>query len=229
MSKLLLVEDDYRLSQLISAYLTQQGFDVIHIDRGDKVEVYLAKHSVDIVVLDVMLPGVDGFTLCKRLRPDFSAPIILLTAKTEDYDQVMGLDIGADDYIAKPVEPRVLLARINALLRRVQAANTQEQVLSYGQLELQHTSRQVSLNKQDVALTSHEFDLLWLLASHAGAILDREFIHKQTIGREYDGLDRTVDVRVSRLRRKLLDNLESPFKIKTVWGKGYLFVADAWG
>jgi two-component system OmpR family response regulator/two-component system response regulator RstA len=153
----------------------------------------------------------------------------MLTAKQSDIDQVLGLELGADDYVIKPVEPRVLLARINALLRRTQASSkSEQQELAFNRLLLKQRSREAWFDNKMIELTSYEFDLLWMLARYAGQTVKREAIHQQIIGREYDGLDRTVDVRVSHLRRKLGDNAEVPFRIKTVWGKGYLFVADAW-
>jgi two-component system OmpR family response regulator/two-component system response regulator RstA len=177
-----------------------------------------------------MLPGKDGFAVCRDLRPDFSGPILMLTAKSTDFDQVLGLEIGADDYVIKPVEPRVLLARVTALLRRGTLPNQSQEVgeVSHGDLHINRASRKVTLKNENVDLTSQEFDLLWLLAIKAGEVQNRDYIYKAVVGREYDGLDRSVDVRVSRLRKKLFDDTETPFRIKTIWGQGYLFVPDAW-
>jgi two-component system OmpR family response regulator/two-component system response regulator RstA len=162
------------------------------------------------------------------VRDKFSLPILMLTAKSEDFDQVLGLELGADDYVIKPAEPRVLLARVNALLRRGQTVTKTSEELQFGDLIIDKTSRIVQLSDKEIVLTSHEFELLWLLASNAGQVLSREHVHQHMIGRQYDGLDRTVDVRVSRIRKKLGDNSDKPFRIKTVWGQGYLFVSDAW-
>ena len=154
---------------------------------------------------------------------------IFLTAKDSDFDHILGLEIGADDYIIKPVVPHVLLAHINVVLRRAnKVKSVSPEALAFGQLSINKNSRSVYLAQQEVELTSHEFELLWLLAINAGEPQSRDYIHQQMIGRAYDGLDRSVDVRVSRLRKKLKDNLESPYKIKTVWGKGYLFSTSAW-
>lgn len=229
MQKILVVEDDQRLASLMQTFLQQNGFQVRLENNGLQAEASCREFQPHIMVLDLMLPGMDGFAICRAVRPWFKAPILMLTAKQSDIDQVLGLELGADDYVIKPVEPRVLLARINALLRRSQAAiNPDESLLNFGKLQLNQASREAYFADQLVELTSYEFDLLWMLASHAGQTVRREAIHKQIIGREYDGLDRTVDVRVSHLRRKLGDNADTPFRIKTVWGKGYLFVADAW-
>jgi two-component system OmpR family response regulator/two-component system response regulator RstA len=229
MSKILLVEDDERLASLVQTFLQQHGFDVRLVNNGLAVEATCREFQPDLVVLDLMLPGLDGFAVCRAIRPWYKLPILMLTAKQSDIDQVLGLELGADDYVIKPVEPRVLLARIHALLRRSQPASTADaNSLEFGKLQLSQAAREAYFDGALVELTSYEFDLLWMLAKHAGQTVRREAIHKQIIGREYDGLDRTVDVRVSHLRRKLGDNADTPFRIKTVWGKGYLFVADAW-
>lgn len=181
------------------------------------------------LILDIMLPGKDGLTLCRELRPEFAGPILMLTARNEDADQILGLEFGADDYVIKPVEPRVLLARIRALLRR-NGPRTAEEVRSliFGGLKLDDGSRTAQLDGQPVSLSSYEFDMLWLLAENAGTIVNRDFLFKELYGRPYDGMDRSVDVRISQLRKKLGDSSEQPERIKTVWGRGYLFVADAW-
>ncbi|MDX1677167.1 response regulator [Arsukibacterium sp.] len=229
MAKILLVEDDARLAGLVQSFLVQHGFTVQQQNRGDRVAEQCKQFQPDLIVLDLMLPGLDGFGVCRQIRPWYKGPVLMLTAKQSDIDQVLGLELGADDYVIKPVEPRVLLARINALLRRTQISpQAERQELTFGRLLLKQRSREAWFDNNLVELTSYEFDLLWMLARHAGQTVKREAIHQQIIGREYDGLDRTVDVRVSHLRRKLGDNAEVPFRIKTVWGKGYLFVADAW-
>lgn len=228
MPKILLVEDDLGLQQLTKDYLEHNGLEVDVLDRGDGVFDYLENNSPDLMILDIMLPGKDGFSVCRQVRDKFTLPIIMMTAKGEDFDQVLGLELGADDYVIKPAEPRVLLARVNALLRRGQPIVKASEELKFGDLMIDKTSRIVKLNDSEIVLTSHEFELLWLLASNAGEVLSREHVHQHMIGRQYDGLDRTVDVRVSRIRKKLGDNSDKPYRIKTVWGQGYLFVSDAW-
>ena len=228
--KVLLVEDDRQLSDLVTDFLTTEGFHVKQEFRGDTVAKRVELFSPDIIILDVMLPGKDGFTVCRDLRPDYSGPVLMLTAKGTDFDQVLGLEIGADDYVIKPVEPRVLLARVNALLRRGQLPSDGKEnaEIACGELLIKRGSRQVTLHGDNIDLTSQEFDLLWLLASRPGEVQNRDYIYKAVVGREYDGMDRSVDVRISRLRKKLHDSNETPFRIKTIWGQGYLFVADAW-
>ncbi|MFD2166897.1 winged helix-turn-helix domain-containing protein [Thalassotalea euphylliae] len=228
--KILLVEDDRQLSDLVTDFLTTEGFHVKQEFRGDTVAKRIENFSPDMIILDIMLPGKDGFAVCRDIRPTFKGPILMLTAKGTDFDQVLGLEIGADDYVIKPVEPRVLLARVNALLRRGELPQDSKEKaeLNIGKLYVNRGSRQVVLHDENIELTSQEFDLLWLLASRAGEVQNRDYIYKAVVGREYDGMDRSVDVRISRLRKKLHDSNETPFRIKTIWGQGYLFVPDAW-
>ena len=230
MKHLLLVEDDARLANLIANFLRQNNFKVTIIGRGDKVVDFVATREPDIILLDIMLPYMDGFSIIREIRQSFTNPILFLTAKDSDFDHVRGLEIGADDYIIKPIEPHVLLARINTALRRVRPVQSEEcESIVHGQLSIDRGARSVSLADRAVELTSHEFELLWLLASHAGEVQSRDFIHQKMIGREYDGFDRSVDVRVSRLRKKLGDDIQSPTRIITVWGKGYVLNPNAWG
>ncbi|MBK8186708.1 MAG: winged helix-turn-helix domain-containing protein [Cellvibrio sp.] len=226
---ILLVEDDRRLAQLVKDFLEMNDFKVFVEEQGNRVVRQSHNINPALIILDLMLPGKDGLTLCKELRPDFKGPILMLTARDSDADQVLGFEYGADDYVIKPVEPRVLLARVRALLRRYEQHDPREQeALVFGQLHIQPGSRKVSLQGEDIILSSHEYDLLLSLAAQAGQILSREFLFNHIYNREYDGLDRTIDVRISQLRKKLNDNPENPTRIKTIWGKGYLFIADAW-
>lgn len=230
MQKILLAEDDQRLAALVKAYLIENGFQVVVEERGDRVAERVRQQHPDLLILDIMLPGKDGLTICRELRPSFHGPILMLTARNEDADQILGLEFGADDYVIKPAEPRILLARIRALLRRIEPEpQAQPQTLSFGSLHIHTGSRSVLLEEQTVKLSSHEFDLLWLLAQRAGEVVGRDFLFQQLYGRPYDGMDRTIDVRVSQLRKKLGDNPDNPTRIKTIWGRGYLFITDAWG
>ncbi len=229
MQHIVLVEDDVRLASLIQDFLLSNNFKVTVLHSGETAPTFIIAKQPDLVILDIMLPKLDGFSICRRIKPKYTKPIVFLTAKDSDVDHVTGLEIGADDYIIKPVVPHVLLARIQMLLRRNQPLNSTElNTLDIGQLRIDKKSRQVYLKQKLVDLTCHEFELLWLLASNADEPQSREYIHQEMIGRDYDGFDRSVDVRVSRLRKKLADNTETPFKIITVWGKGYLFCSSAW-
>ncbi|ACE84615.1 response regulator [Cellvibrio japonicus] len=226
---ILLVEDDRRLAQLVSDFLTANDFRVDVEENGNRVLRQVQNLNPSLVILDLMLPGKDGLTLCKELRPQYKGPILMLTARDSDLDQVLGLEYGADDYVIKPAEPRVLLARIRALLRRYYQSDENTLAnINFGQLHIQPSLRKVTLATEEVHLSSHEFDLLLTLAASAGNILSRDFLFQQIYNREYDGLDRTIDVRISQLRKKLQDDPNNPTRIKTIWGKGYLFIADAW-
>jgi two-component system OmpR family response regulator len=183
----------------------------------------------DLVILDLGLPGQDGLSICRQLRPAYQNPILILTARDNDIDHVLGLELGADDYVIKPVEPRVLMARINALLRRSKSPpGVEHKALRFGRLLVNTLARSVSLDGESIALSGAEFDLLVCLAAHAGEIQSREALFQQLYKREYDGMDRMLDVRISHLRRKLGDEADSSKRIKTIWGQGYLFVPDAW-
>lgn len=227
--RILIVEDDERLATLTQDYLRKNGLDVaIETDGSIAIERIL-NEKPDLVVLDVMLPGSDGLTVCREVRPHYHQPILMLTARTDDMDQVLGLEMGADDYVAKPVQPRVLLARIRALLRRSDTIVNDDspQRLEFGELIIDNGGRSVTLHGQLVDFTSAEYDLLWLLASNAGKILSREDIFERLRGIEYDGQDRSIDVRISRIRPKIGDDPENPKRIKTVRSKGYLFVKES--
>lgn len=228
---ILLVEDDKRLADLTAEYFRQNGLSVVVESRGDKALSRFAAEKPRVVLLDLMLPGLDGLTICRELRDLFDGPILIFTARDSDIDQVIGLEAGADDYVAKPVDPMVLLARTRALLRRVESGDkaTASGDIVLGRLRVSQSSQEVWLDDDKVQLTTHEFELLLLLARHAGTVLSRDDIFHNLRGIEYDGLDRSIDGRISKLRKKLNDCAEEPARIKTVWGKGYLLVPDAWG
>ncbi|GGW81393.1 response regulator [Alteromonas halophila] len=226
---LILVEDDTRLRHLVTEYLEQSGFTVIALADGKTLQQTVSASPPDVIVLDIMLPGEDGLSLCQQLRKHYQGPLLFMTAKNDAVDEILGLELGADDYVSKPVEPRLLLARIQALLRRTrQRQSALNASLRFGNLYIDKEARSVTLGDENISLTSHEFDLLYMLAENAGCVVHREHIYRDIIGREYDGLDRSADVRISRLRKKLNDNTQQPYRIKTIWGKGFFFVADAW-
>lgn len=236
--RVLIVEDDERLADLTREYLESNGLVVSHESHGGNAVERIRSERPDLVVLDLMLPGEDGLSICRRVRPFYQGPIIMLTARSDDLDQVLGLEMGADDYVGKPVKPRVLLARIRALLRRAgngagaedegNGASGEEPVrLQFNDLVVDRSMREAWLNDESIDLTSAEFDLLWLLARSAGRVLSREEIFTALRGIEYDGQDRSIDVRVSRIRPKIGDDPVHPRRIKTVRSKGYLFVKEA--
>lgn len=229
MPSIMLIEDDVRLAELVSRYLEDSGFRVTiaNLDRHVASQVY--ELAPELVILDLGLPGDDGFTICKQLRPAYPNPILILTARNNDFDHVLGLELGADDYVVKPVEPRVLVAHINALLRRGRSKDEPAfGLLRFGALVIDRAARSVRLNDRAITLSGSEFELLTCLASHAGEIQSREALFRRLYKRDYDGLDRTLDVRISQLRKKLGEDGETSERIKTIWGQGYLFVAGAW-
>ncbi|WP_300456527.1 winged helix-turn-helix domain-containing protein [Accumulibacter sp.] len=237
-TRILLVEDDERLAELTAEYLRKNNFEVMVEGRGDTAETRILSERPDLVILDVMLPGKDGFAVCRAVRSQYSGVILMFTARDEEFDQIFGLELGADDYIAKPVQPRLLLARIKALLRRAPAAPGGAPVegadpgepaeLAFGRFRISQATRSSFLGDDSIDLTTAEFDLLWLLARHAGSILSRDDLLQELRGIGFDGLDRSIDARISRLRRKLGDDPENPTRIKTVRGKGYLFSKHDW-
>jgi DNA-binding response OmpR family regulator len=229
---ILLIEDDTRLAELTATYLEQNGLRVAVEERGDRAIERFTREKPRLVLLDLLLPGKDGLSICRELRRVHEVPILILTARDTDLDHVIGLEAGADDYVMKPVDPMVLLARVRALLRRAErstpGATERKQDLTLGALRISETSREVWLQGQAVSLTTQEFELLSLLAHRAGELVSRDEVFRSMRGIDYDGLDRSIDGRVSKLRRKLGDDATSPTRIKTVWGKGYLLVPDAW-
>lgn len=227
-TRILLVEDDWRLARLIQDFLGEHGYYVDIEARGDAVLSRLHEWRPDLVILDVMLPGQSGFSLCAELKTRFNGPILMLTALGSSEDQIRGLDLGADDYMVKPAHPPLLLARINSLLRRFAPAPTDSGILQLGKLHLDQDNHAAHYDGQVIALTRNEFTLLWFLASHAGQILSREMLYPALLGQPYDGIDRRLDLRIFRLRKKLNDESEPPRRIKTLWGRGYLFAPDAW-
>jgi two-component system, OmpR family, response regulator ParR len=228
---ILLIEDDARLAELTATYLGQNGLRVSVEARGDRALERFAQERPRLVLLDLLLPGKSGLDICRELRQTYSVPILILTARDTEFDHVIGLESGADDYVMKPVEPMVLLARIRALLRRAERGSPSAERradLHLGALRISETSREVWLQGRPVPLTTQEFELLALLAKRAGELVSRDEVFRSMRGIDYDGMDRSIDGRVSKLRRKLGDDAGAPTRIKTVWGKGYLLVPDAW-
>jgi len=227
MYRVMLVEDDARLAELVTEYLSGYEFAVDLVTRGDTALERFKELAPDVVVLDLMLPGLDGMVVCRQIRESSDVPILILTAREDSYDEVSGLEQGADDFVNKPVQPRVLLARLRALLRRTQAkTGVDARVLQFGALRIVTSDRSVVWRGQPCVLSNTEYKLLLVLAEAAGRVLSRDALLKKMRGIEFDGLDRSIDNCISKLRRKF-DDAESE-KIKTVWGEGYLFSPSAW-
>jgi len=224
-STILLIDDDVELTQLIDQYLSSNGFIVKTLHQGIDAITTIREFQPDVVVLDLMLPGIDGLTICKNIRPDYHGAILMLTALVDDIDEVTGLEVGADDYLAKPVVPRVLLAHIRAQIRRqtaIQQQGSETAIYCYGQkIKLNASMRTVLNLGVDVPLSSAEFDLLWLLAQNVGKVIKRDDLHQQIFRLPYDGIDRSIDLRISRIRKKLNDDPKEPHIIKTVRNVGY--------
>ena len=227
----LLVEDDARLGALVTEYLAKHEIDVTVAPDGERGLAALGRGGFDVALLDVMLPGLDGFEVCRRIRADPSlagTPVIMLTARGDDVDKIVGLELGADDYLAKPFNPRELLARIRAVLRRAQpGAGARASRLLIGDIEIDFDAREVTVRGRRQVLTHYEFELLAALARAAGRVLSRERLLDLLKGQDYEAFDRSIDVHVSKLRAKLEDDPKEPRYIKTVRGVGYVLIRES--
>jgi len=221
-TRVLVIDDDDRLNALLAEYLAPFGFAVTAVTHPEDGLRAIRSAPPDIVVLDLMLPGMDGFAACRRIRDTSAVPILMLTARGDVTDRIVGLELGADDYLAKPFEPRELVARLQAVLRRTTGEAAAERVRAGG-IEVNWTTRRATQDGRELPLTTAEFQLLGLLVRHRGRVLTRERILDETRGVDWDSFDRSVDVLVSRLRQKLGDDSRRQAFIKTVRGTGYSF------
>ena len=228
--RLLIVEDDDQLAELLVEYLGQHGFELSRIASGDIAAETILEMRPDLVILDLMLPGANGLDVCRQVREVYSGAIVMLTASQSEVDHVAGLELGADDFVTKPIEPRVLLARIRSQLRRLNGERSSSRAPSNGRLligplQIDLESRDVAIGDKPVRLTTMEFDVLVMLANEAGSVVKREDLYTKVIGTEYDGIDRGMDVHVSRIRRKLQGSGFDPSRLKSVRGVGYLLAS----
>lgn len=227
--KLLVVDDDPGLRELLREYLSAQGYEVETVADGMAMENFLQQYTVDLVILDLMLPGEDGLSLARKLRASGNLPIIMLSARGEDVDRIIGLEVGADDYLAKPFNPRELLARIRAVLRRHENPQPKAEMAEtngqhrFGPFQLDCNSRILSKEGLEIALTAGEFNLLRIFVEHPNRVLNRDMLMDLMKGYERSPFDRSIDVRVTRLRRKIEVDPAAPEFVRTVWGEGYLF------
>lgn len=229
---LLVIDDDPELRELTQAYLEQQGFTVACVESGEAMDAYLLDATPDLIILDLMLPGEHGLSIATRLKQHSDLPIIIVSAQGEDVDRIVGLEVGADDYLAKPFNPRELLARVRAVLRRTQRAGESQgpkDKIDFGPFTLDLNSHRLTQDGEQVPLTSGEFDLLAILVSHPNKVLHRDRILDLLTGAERSPFDRSIDVRVTRLRSKLEVDPAQPAYIRTIWGKGYMFCPDGDG
>ena len=230
-NRILVVDDDARIRDLLRRYLTQEGFDVLLAEDGKSLNRQLTRETVDLIVLDLMLPGEDGLTICRRLRAaNDNTPIIMLTAKVEEVDRIVGLEVGADDYLSKPFNPRELLARINAVLRRRPALEApgapakEPMTVNFGPFEFDLALRRLTKEGEPIALTTGEFSMLKALVRHPRQPLSRDKLAQLARGRDFEPFDRSLDVQISRLRKMIEPDPSNPRYIQTVWGVGYVFV-----
>ena len=220
--RILLIEDDRRLAEMISNYLGEAGFKTAIAPTGGTGIALHDREPFDILILDLMLPDIDGLTVCRRIREKSVTPILMLTARGDAMDRVVGLEMGADDYLPKPFEPRELLARLRALLRRARSDRKTE-LMRFGRLEIDTAARQVRLDGDERALTSYQFALLLALAENAGRVLSRDTIMNLLKSETLEAFDRSIDVHISRIRAAIEDDPKKPRRVITVRGAGYVF------
>jgi DNA-binding response OmpR family regulator len=228
MARLILIEDDIKLGELVKSYLTKYGHVVEHIDQPLKALPILKQDNYDLLILDIMLPQMDGFSVLKELRKSSELPVIMLTARGDVSDRIVGLELGADDYLPKPFEPRELLARIETVLRRVKPKESEksQNIFQVKDLLVNYDRREAFLQNENLELTTMEFELLSIFIKNAGKVLSRDDIMNLLQGIDSNVFSRSIDISVSRLRQKLGDDSKDAKYIKTVWGKGYIFIGS---
>ena len=224
--RILMIDDDNRLAGMVSDYLGGAGFRVTVAGTGRDGEALLKRETFDAVILDLMLPDADGLDLCRKLRASSDVPILMLTARGEPMDKVVGLEIGADDYLAKPFEPRELQARLRAILRRKGTGGAPSETLRFGRLEIDKGARVVRVDGEERAITSYQFAILLVLAERAGRVLSRDALMDLLKGEKLEAFDRSVDVHISRIRAAIEDDPKKPRRILTLRGTGYVFAKD---
>ena len=222
-TRVLIVDDDPNINQLIKLYLEKEGYETETAERGDDALNLFKKNPPQIVLLDLMLPGMDGWQVCREIRKISIIPIIMLTAKDETFDKVLGLELGADDYMTKPFDPKELIARIKAVMRRTQTAVAPERELAFPNLVINMSTYLVTYNGKDIEMPPKEIELLYFLAAHPNKVFTRDQLLEQVWGFDYFGDSRTVDVHIKRIREKLPGSEEYGWQIKTVWSVGYKF------
>ena len=229
-TKILVVDDDLELCKLLRQYLEKQGFTVDSVEDGKAMDIYLEKSDPDLIILDLMLPGEDGLSIAKRLNINGQIPLIMLSACGEDVDRIIGLEVGADDYLAKPFNPRELLARIRSVLRRHNPLKNSGQegektIFTFGPFQLDTISQALKRGDEDISITSGKFSLLKIFLQNPNRVLARDTLLEKLKGYDCSPFDRSIDVRIMRLRQKIESDTTSPQYIQTVWGEGYRFVA----
>ena len=231
--RLLIVDDEKKLRDLLTSYLSKEGFDVIAVADGIEMDEYLITNEVDLVILDLMLPGEDGLSIGRRLHQQNKLPIIILSARSDEIDRIVGLEIGADDYLSKPFNPRELLARIRSVLRRNASTleqdsskNNDKHIYRFKSFLLDANKHELTKNDEMVALTTGEFNMLSVFLQNTNRVLSRDTLLEMSKGYERDPLDRSIDICIGRLRKKIEPDPSNPIYLKTVWGAGYLFSVE---
>ena len=228
--QLLVVDDDPGIRELLGIYLGKEGFRVAAVEDGKSMDAWLAENTADLVILDLMLPGEDGLSLARRLRSDHKLPILMISARGDEIDRIVGLEVGADDYLPKPFNPRELLARIRAVLRRNSPIDDSDDDIAgehtFGPFRLEPEMRVLYRDTSEVDLSRAEFELLQVLVDHPNRVLSRDFIMECLVGHDRDPFDRSIDVRVTRLRHKIEEDPSKPQFVRTVWGIGYQFTPE---
>jgi two-component system, OmpR family, phosphate regulon response regulator OmpR len=232
-NRVLIIDDDEKLQKLLREYLENNGFRILGLPDGSRVLETIRRESPDLVILDIMLPGKDGLEILKEVRRDFNLPVIMLTAKGEDTDRIVGLELGGDDYLSKPFNPRELLARIRAVLRRAGegvkggSEAPKRLLIKSGGLTLNTARQTVSTEKREMELSTAEYRILEVLMKNPNTVLSRDQLMTLARGRDFMAFDRSIDVHISKLRAKLEPDPHSPRKIKTIWGSGYMFIDES--
>ncbi|WP_192484941.1 MULTISPECIES: response regulator transcription factor [Cysteiniphilum] len=225
---ILIIEDDQKLNHIMKEFLSDEGFKVAQAFTGDEGINLSLTLDPDVILLDLMLPNISGMQVYQAIRHSYRGVVIMLTARDDDESEIEGLKLGVNDYLRKPVKPEILLLRIKKLLRENIAVMTSENELVFGSLVINKTTLEVYLNNEKLEMPQSDISLLILLAEHADQLLTRDQIYQEIKGIPYDGIDRSIDTKISHIRRKLGDDPQTPFKIKTIWGKGYIFISTAW-
>lgn len=223
MYNILVVEDENEIREILCKYLINEGYQAYSADNGIDALGVFHDHKIHLMLLDIMMPGIDGFQVLEEIRKISDVPVILLTAKQEEVDRLMGFDLGADDYVLKPFSPKEMMKRVAVLIKRIYKENVKRKILYHGSLELHVESQKLFKNKAEIPITTMEYDLLYVFFSNIGNVLSREQLIEKALGQDYEGYDRSIDTYIKRIRQKIEEDSKNPFYLKTRYGAGYVF------